>query len=420
MLEIEEDKMEDGIEVREHDTLGVYISVPFCRAKCTYCNFASGVHSIDQHARYVERVCAELRGASARPERLGAVLPRRVGSVYLGGGTPSLLAPGLLRTIFDCLRSEFAVAADAEITVECAPGQIADELLKVMVEVGVGRVSLGVQSFADAEARAVGRFHTRAGVLAEIARLHSAGIRRVNADLIAGLPGQTVESWRESVEVLAASAVEHASLYMLEVDEDSRLGRELIGGGVRYGAGLVPVDDAIAAMYEEGCALLEAAGLAQYEISNFARPGAQSRHNLRYWRRQPYLGVGLDAHSMLRRVDGGAVRFGTTDDLDAYLRGGGEGDADVLTPDAELEEAWFLGLRLNGGVSRAALVEEFGGEAVVGFDAVVEDLCCEELLVCAGDRIALTERGRMLSNEVFARFLGSRDFVSQRKVAALA
>ena len=386
------------------EMLGVYLSIPFCRAKCTYCNFASGVHGVEQHARYVDRLCADLRGAHARAEALGAVLPNTIGSVYLGGGTPNLLDPALLRTIFESLRGEFALDADAEITVECAPGQIEEEFLKVMVEVNVSRVSLGVQSFVDAEARATGRFHTRADVLADIARLRSAGIRNVNADLIAGLPGQTLDSWRESLEVLAASAVDHASLYMLEVDEDSRLGRELIGGGVRYGAGLVAVDDAIATMYEQGCALLEANGLMQYEISNFAHPGAQSRHNLRYWQRQPYLGVGLDAHSMLRRVDGGAVRFGATDDLDAYLRADGESAADVLTRGAELEEAWFLGLRLNAGVSREALVDEFGG-AAARFDPVVDALCGEELLVRVGGRIALTERGRMLSNDVFARFL---------------
>jgi oxygen-independent coproporphyrinogen-3 oxidase len=408
-----EQRIESDDRTRDQ-TLGVYVSVPFCRAKCTYCNFASGVHGVEQHARYVERVCAELRGAEQSAERLGAVLPRTVGSVYLGGGTPSLLAPELLRRIFDELggdeqRSGFSVAKDVEITVECAPGQMADEFLKVMVEVGVTRVSLGVQSFVDAEARATGRSHTREGVLEEIARLRRAGIRQVNVDLIAGLPGQTLESWRESLKVLAESGAAHASVYMLEVDEDSRLGRELIGGGARYGAGLVPVDDAIAAMYEEGCAALAESGIVQYEISNFARPGAESRHNLRYWRRQPYLGVGLDAHSMLRREDGGSLRFGNTDDLDAYLGGdagaNGEVEVDVLTRADELEEAWFLGLRLNAGVSRDALVAEFGAVALGRFDGVLEELCGEGLLMLAGDRVALTDRGRMLSNEVFARFL---------------
>jgi len=243
-----------------------------------------------------------------------------------------------------------------------------------------------------------------------VRRLRDAGLA-VNVDLIAGLPGQTMASWMESVEAVCGLGVEHASLYMLEVDEDSRLGRELIGGGARYGAGLVATDDTVAAMYEAGCARLERAGLRQYEISNFARPGAESRHNLRYWRRELYLGVGLDAHSMLRNHEGRPVRFGNTDELSGYLASGAEGAVDVVDRAAEMEEAWFLGLRLGGlrlieGVSLTALASEFGDEAVAAFDGVVAELSDDGLLAREGDRVALTMRGRMLSNEVFARFLG--------------
>jgi oxygen-independent coproporphyrinogen-3 oxidase len=193
---------------------------------------------------------------------------------------------------------------------------------------------------------------------------------------------------------------------MLEVDEDSRLGRELIGGGARYGAGLVPTDDAIAAMYEAGCERLERAGLRQYEISNFARRGAESRHNLRYWRREPYLGVGLDAHSMLRARDGGAVRFGNTDDLAGYLEGSAEGVIERVDRAAELEESWFLGLRMVEGVSLAALRREFGDHAIAAFDGVIRDLIEDGLLVRESERVSLTMRGRMLSNDAFGRFLG--------------
>ncbi len=295
---------------------------------------------------------------------------------------------------------------------ECAPGQIAPEFLKAMVEVRATRVSLGVQSMVDAEAAATGRMHTRAIVEEDVRRLRDAGLA-VNVDLIAGLPGQTMASWMESVEAVCGLGVEHASLYMLEVDEDSRLGRELIGGGARYGAGLVATDDTVAAMYEAGCARLERAGLRQYEISNFARPGAESRHNLRYWRREPYLGVGLDAHSMLRDHEGRPVRFGNMDELSGYLAGGAEGKVEVVDRAAEMEEAWFLGLRLGGlrltgGVSLPALRAEFGDEAVAAFDGVVAELVDDGLLAREGNRVALTMRGRMLSNEVFARFLGVR------------
>lgn len=392
------------------ETLGLYISVPFCRAKCTYCNFASGVFAASDYGRYVARVCEEIRGARERAEREGWHLPERVGSVYLGGGTPSTLEPERLREIFGTIRESFTLERDAEITVECAPGQIAEDFLKVMIEVCATRVSLGVQSMVDAEAAATGRMHTRAVVEEDVWRLREAGLA-VNVDLIAGLPGQTMASWMESVEAVCGLGVEHASLYMLEVDEDSRLGRELIGGGARYGAGLVATDDTVAAMYEAGCARLERAGLQQYEISNFAVPGAASRHNLRYWRREPYLGVGLDAHSMLRNAEGRPVRFGNTDELSGYLAGAAEGEVDVVDRASEIEEAWFLGLRLGGlrlveGVSLTAMCAEFGDAAVAAFDDAVVKLVDDGLLAREGDRVALTMRGRMLSNEVFAEFIG--------------
>jgi oxygen-independent coproporphyrinogen III oxidase len=387
------------------ETLGLYISVPFCRAKCTYCNFASGVFPANEHGRYVEHVCRELRDARERALRTGWRLPERVGSVYLGGGTPSTLDPAHLRQIFAAISETFAVDPDAEITIECAPGQIAPEFLQVMVEVSATRVSLGVQSMVDREAAAIGRTHTRAIVEEDVRRLHEAGLT-VNVDLIAGLPGQTMASWSESVEAVSGLSVEHTSLYMLEVDEDSRLGRELIGGGARYGAGLVATDDTVAAMYEAGCERLERAGLYQYEISNFARPGAESRHNLRYWRREPYLGVGLDAHSMLRRVDGDVMRFGNTDDFADYLNGELEAEVETVDRTAQLEEAWFLGLRLVEGVSLAALRAEFGNKAVAECDGVLVELVADGLLTREEQRVALTTRGRMLSNEVFGRFLG--------------
>jgi oxygen-independent coproporphyrinogen-3 oxidase len=387
------------------ETLGLYISVPFCRAKCTYCNFASGVFPTSEHGRYVERVCRELRDARERAVRAGWRLPERVGSVYLGGGTPSTLEPEHLRQIFAAISESFVVGPDAEITIECAPGQIAPDFLKVMVEVSATRASLGVQSMVDKEAAATGRTHTRAIVEEDVRRLHGTGLA-VNVDLIAGLPGQTMASWSESVEAVCGLSVEHASLYMLEVDEDSRLGRELIGGGARYGAGLVATDDTVAAMYEAGCERLERAGLRQYAISNFARPGAESRHNLRYWRREPYLGVGLDAHSMLRRVDGDVMRFGNTDDFADYLNGELEAEVESVDRTAQLEESWFLGLRLVEGVSLAALRAEFGNKVVAECDGVLAELVADGLLTREEQRVALTTRGRMLSNEVFGRFLG--------------
>jgi oxygen-independent coproporphyrinogen-3 oxidase len=341
-------------------------------------------------------------------------LPRRVDSVYLGGGTPSLLAPQLITQLFAALRSEFDLDPDAEITVECAPSQLPDETLQALAAAGVNRVSLGVQSFIDREAKVSGRHHTRAIVLDDIRRLRAAGIANLNLDLIAGLAGQTFASWEESLSVLIDAGAPHASVYMLEVDEDSRLGREMLAGGARFHADLVPTDDAIARMYEVAIEKLGKAGLRQYEISNFSRPGLESRHNLRYWQRRPYLGLGLDASSMLRETlqageaagETSILRSTTTDDLAKYLAGEPLAETAWLSPGQQHEEAWFLGLRLNAGVEVAALQQEFGPEIVALAMEVVEQLAADGLLDSDGKTVRLTARGRLLSNEVFQEFLG--------------
>jgi oxygen-independent coproporphyrinogen-3 oxidase len=388
------------------DMLGLYLSVPFCRSKCTFCNFASGVFPAEYHDRYIARIEDDLGATRRRVRQWGAVLPQAVDSIYLGGGTPSLLSPALFRRLFTSLRREFPVLPTAEVTVECAPGQLEPAVLEALAECGVTRVSFGVQSFVDSEARAIGRLHTRAVVLEDIRRAQAAGIHDVSVDLIAGLPGQTVESWYESLGVLADSGVDHASIYMLEVDDESRLGREVLVNGGRYGAQEVPADDEVADLYTEAIAFLAGHGLAQYEISNFARSGSESRHNLKYWRRQPYLGFGLDAHSMVRTHVGASLRFGTTDHFDAYLESPGWGEPRRLDREEEMEEEWFLGLRLNEGVSLGALRREFSASAGREFLSTIGELEGDGLIAFLdGDRVALTARGRLLSNDVFGRFL---------------
>ena len=388
------------------EMLGLYLAVPFCRSKCTYCNFASGVFSSSYHERYIFRIEKDLSSIRQRARKWGAHLSQAVDSIYLGGGTPSLLSPALIRRLFTAVRREFAVLPTAEITVECAPGQLDAEVLSALLECGATRVSFGVQSFVDSEARAIGRLHNRAVALEDIRRVHAAGIGDVSVDLIAGLPGQTMASWYESLNVLADSGVDHASVYMLEVDDASRLGRELLVNGGRYRAKQVPSDDAIADLYTEAIGFLAGQGLAQYEISNFARPDCESRHNLKYWRREPYLGFGLDAHSMVRSHSGSAMRFGTTENLDKYLEDPGWERPRQLDREEEMEEAWFLGLRLNEGVSLAALRQEFSASAVRGFLSTIAELEEENLVIfTSGDQVALTARGRLLSNEVFERFL---------------
>jgi len=392
------------------DKLGLYVSIPFCRSKCTYCNFASGVYPVIEHTRYVERLIKEMADAGKWAERMGVELPRKVDTVYLGGGTPSLLAPELMARLFIAMRAEFDIEPEAEITVECAPGQLADETLAALVAAGVNRVSLGVQSFIDREAAVSGRLHSRGVVLADIKRLRDAGIDNLNVDLIAGLAGQSFASWEESLGVLVDSGVPHASVYMLEVDEESRLGREMLAGGARYHAGLVPSDDAIAQMYLSATERLGQAGLAQYEISNFCRCGFESRHNLRYWLRRPYLGLGLDASSMLRAEDGYepgcALRSTMTDDLAEYLAGREPADTTWLSVEQQHEETWFLGLRLNAGVEVTALQREFGSAIPAPALDVVSRLVEAGLLDSDGETVRLTPQGRLLSNDVFQEFIG--------------
>jgi oxygen-independent coproporphyrinogen-3 oxidase len=361
-------------------------------------------------------------------------------SIYFGGGTPSLLEPGVIAKIFTAIRAEFTVETGAEVTVECAPGQLSGASLAAWQAHGVNRLSFGVQSFIDRECAAVGRLHTGAECTAELRRMQTAGVSRLGIDLIAGLPHQTAASWRHSIEQAIGSGVEHVSVYMLEVDEDSRLGREAIAGGRRYGAGDLPEEDRVADWYEAACEWLGAAGLHQYEISNFARAGGQSRHNrkywerdetachwlpqhgfpqyeisnfaapthhsthnLKYWQRAPYLGFGLDAHSMLR--DGlGGVRWANADEMGAYVgrmgTRGFERTIDRVGREAAFEEELFLGLRLVEGVDLSAIEERYG----MAPDAL-QDLQAAGLVQFGGNRMSLTARGRMASNEVFERLL---------------
>jgi oxygen-independent coproporphyrinogen-3 oxidase len=448
--------------------VGIYISVPFCRTKCSYCNFASDVFSKSAYEGYVARVEQDIANSRGLASDLECVLDDSADSIYLGGGTPSILDAGQLRRIFAAVRNQFAVTPDAEVTVECAPGTLTPDVIETLLQCGVNRVSLGVQSFVDQEAQSVGRLHKRATVLEEIRRLREAGLANISIDLIAGLPHQTPESWAFSVSEMIATGVPHASVYMLEVDDDSRLGRELIAGGVRYHAHFVPDEDMTADFYQQACETLGAAGIEQYEISNFARAGSHpqdnhSRHNLKYWTRQPYVGFGVDAHSMLMRkrtVENEklqAVRFAAPDSLDAFMNRARPTITPVSTQ-AAIEESFFLGLRLNCGVDVGDLRAQFelrdgndlrsdderrapglkppvsqelrgpegplfhGGSCshdgarsdgaavetrlIAAWEMAIEQSVSDGLLERRGANIRLTARGRLLSNEVFGRFLG--------------
>lgn len=385
--------------------LGIYISVPFCRSKCSFCNFASGVFSRELMGSYIARLRQEVTEAESVANHLGSIFERRIDSIYLGGGTPTTLAPEHLRECLAIVRGEFEVAEDAEITVEAAPGTLNPETLEVLASSRVNRVSLGVQSFVDQEIRSVGRLHTAAGALEDIERLRQFGIGNINVDLIAGLPHQSRESWRYSLESLGLADVPHASIYILEIDEDSRLGRELIAGGTRYHAHAVPDSDLVAHLYVEAVQVLTRAGFEQYEISNFARVGRQSRHNLKYWTRQPYLGFGLDAHSMLYARPSPAevesIRFSRGDDPTSYIAGKGDLSVTRVSREEATEETLFLGLRLNRGIP----LSEVNSSALKSFQGEINELTALGLLDTSKNTLRLTSRGRLLSNEVFGRFI---------------
>jgi putative oxygen-independent coproporphyrinogen III oxidase len=399
--------------------VGVYISVPFCKAKCTFCNFASGVFGAERMQHYVDCLCTEIRSSRESANRIAASLPDAVDTIYFGGGTPSLLSAQQFQQIFRHLREEFEIAPAAEITLECAPGQLSGETLDELLQQGMNRISFGVQSFVDRESAAVGRLHTEQQCLEELDRVRAAGIAEINLDLIAGLPHQTAQSWQYSVEQAIASEVPHVSVYLLEVDDESRLGREMLEQGTRYGASAVPSEDDAAEWYSQACAALRVANIHQYEISNFARHGHQSRHNLKYWQRKPYIGFGLDAHSMLSSGNH-AVRFANTSDLDEYLGSGGAatpfrllqspanseaGKPDYIGIEAAFEESLFLGLRLNEGVNLNHLRTQFGEAMLQDAMPALVDVREAGLLEMTSERIALTPQGRLASNEVFSRIL---------------
>jgi oxygen-independent coproporphyrinogen-3 oxidase len=386
----------------------LYLSVPFCRTKCSFCNFASGVFSRQQFDGYVAHLERAMAGAESWVQANGAEFNPALDSIYLGGGTPSVLAPDQLERLFAAAARNFRIQPVAEVTVEVAPGTLSPEILTVLLRRGVNRVSLGVQSFVDEETRVVGRLHTRATTLDDVNRLRAVGITEISVDLIAGLPHQSAESWSRSLDEVIALGVPHVSVYMLEVDDDSRLGRELIAGGTRYHAHHVPDEALTVEFYREACRRLNEAGIAQYEISNFARPGHRSRHNLRYWHRLPYLGFGVDAHSMLPAPIPSephrAIRLAWPDSIEALLANTAA-ERTVVSERQAIEETYFLGLRTVEGLELFAIKEEFGIAAVDMYKDRIVALVERGLLEMEDGWLRLTAEGRLFSNDVFAEFL---------------
>ena len=362
--------------------VGVYVSYPFCAQKCTFCNFASDVFPRSLEAEYLD---------SLRSEIEGAIWEDTPDTVYLGGGTPSQMPADRLASLLDLIPGR----PWTEATIEAAPGTITVEKAEAWREAGINRVSLGVQSFSTKELARTGRKHTPEIVAREVALLRAAGISNLNIDLIAGLPGQTLASWQTSLSWLSAVDPDHVSVYMLEVDEDSRLGQEVLLNGKRYGAPDIPVDEAIAEFYEMAIRHLRDQGIHRYEISNFARTGRESLHNLKYWRLNPYFGFGADAHSF-----DGKLRWQNADSVEEYVkRMQADGSAKTASDEAKPgEERFFVGLRLSAGITPSP--DEWRR-----WDSEIAQFVSQGLLERRGDQLRLTDRGVMYSNEVLAEFV---------------
>ena len=382
-------------------SLGIYIQVPFCQTKCTYCNFHTGVVSIDRHRPYAEAVSREIAKTGESPHAT-------VDTVYIGGGTPSLLDPAHLAKIMDRLRASLGTEL-VEATLEADPETIAPEKAAAWAAAGFNRISLGSQSFDDRELQAAGRMHRRADIFSAVESLRGAGIRNISMDLIAGLPHQTPQSWEKSLDELLGIHPEHVSVYMLEIDEGSRLGKESLAGGSRYSAQAIPDDDTIADFYESARDRLAAAGYEHYEISNWGLAGHRSRHNLKYWIREPYLGFGAGAHSF-----DGVMRWANAHDPARYVacieQGSSPGEQfEGLTPVQILDEELFLGLRLLDGIDFARVEGEFAGELPARMAALrerIDRLHSLGFIERDGGRIRLVPDRLTVSNEVFVQLLG--------------
>ncbi|HEX8071926.1 MAG TPA: radical SAM family heme chaperone HemW [Pyrinomonadaceae bacterium] len=373
---------------------GVYIHVPFCRARCSYCDFATGTYQEAAAVRYVSALVAEIEAfeRAARPV---------VDTIYFGGGTPSLLTPTQIDTILAAVRQRFRVHTDAEVTLELNPGTVTPDSLRGYAAAGVNRASFGLQTFDDEQLRRLGRTHTAADARRTFARLRAAGFRNVSFDLIAGLPGQTLAQWAHNLDAALALGPAHLSLYLLEVHEGTPLAAQIARG--QWPA---PDPDAAAEMYRLMLERTAAAGYEHYEISNFCRPGRESRHNLKYWTGAPYYGFGNSAHSF----DGARTRWANERDAARYVELI-ETQRTAVVETVALDErdasaeALFLGLRLARGVNLAAHRARFGTDVRATHAADLARFREAGLIELADDRLRLTRTGALLSNEVFAAFV---------------
>ena len=371
--------------------LGLYVHIPFCTSICNYCNFTRGLYDAPLKERYVAALLEEIAQAPAAD---------RADTLFFGGGTPSLLDPAEVASLVEACRQRHALTPDAEVTLETNPETVDREKLRAFRDAGVNRISFGVQSFHDDELRRLGRIHSAARAKAAVVEARAAGFENVSLDLMMWLPGQSVSAWLANVDALIAAGPDHASLYLLELYPNAPLKEDM----ARAGWSLAPDDDA-ADMYVRAMETLDAAGFLQYEISNVARPGRESRHNLKYWTDGEWRGFGCGAHST---IDG--VRWKNvagTEDYITRVTGGGaaEGERRVLSEEERLEEALFTGLRLTAGIDMAAIGARYGCNVWGRYGEALEPFVQAGWLTRHGSRVRLTRPGMLMANEVMAVFV---------------
>jgi oxygen-independent coproporphyrinogen-3 oxidase len=374
--------------------IGLYLHIPFCAAICNYCNFNRGLHDDSLRRRYVEALVADISRQAAPAVAAD--------TIFFGGGTPSLLEPAEVAAILNACRESFAVAADAEITLEANPESATAAALEGYRAAGVNRLSFGVQSFHDAELKRLGRLHSSATARQAVTRARAAGFDNLSLDLMMWLPGQQPADWLASVDALIEVAPDHASLYLLEIYPNAPLKDEM----ARAGWSVAPDDDA-AEMYLEGLGRLDRAGYEQYEISNVARPARRARHNLKYWQEGEWIGFGCGAHSTYAGERWRTLNA-TTEYVDRIAAG-----ADVrldrrpLDAHEQLEEALFMGLRLVDGLDLPAMRERHDVDIWARYGQDLATFVDMGLLVHEpGQRLALTRAGMLLANEVMSVFIG--------------
>lgn len=362
-------------------SLRIYIHIPFCVRKCHYCDFLSAAWGTKIQDAYVEVLLREIT------EKKDLLLERKISSVFIGGGTPSILEAKQILRILEQIKKYTDFEQEAEITIECNPGTVTKEKLQFYKEAGINRISFGLQSAQNEELKLLGRVHSWEDFLESYDLARTCGFSNMNIDLMSGLPGQTLERWEDTLKKVLLLEPEHISAYSLILEEGTPF-FEKYGNHLE----LLPEEEEERKMYDRTQELLEQAGLERYEISNYARKGYACRHNLAYWEREEYLGLGLGAASLIENI-----RYSNQSDMNQYLLGNYSGTKEPLTDQAVMEEHFFLGLRKIQGVSIAPY------EGV--YDQVIEGLCHQGLLERTEDVIRLTKQGIDVSNYVMAEFL---------------